>query len=198
MVSSRFMTFRCVLNLNAFLNMSRILCVLKCQMLLRHAKEQGYLSEWSPEIVSIQRFALNILQLYIDVSFSTRLHYLISFLFGTLSMDCKSGVYVYCVCWGWSVYMTGFVSRQSHQAARMFLKQQNFLFTFKDITTAKAIAQSCGILSNGIAMEGPEFRNLSIEELDRILPRLQVLCATVIPHEYTMQEIRRENSVSSS
>ncbi|KAL9082020.1 MAG: hypothetical protein Q9159_006791 [Coniocarpon cinnabarinum] len=41
--------------------------------------------------------------------------------------------------------------------------------------TAIAIAKECGILTDGIAMEGPEFRNLPINELDEILPRLQVL-----------------------
>ncbi|KAI8898209.1 hypothetical protein BC833DRAFT_590681 [Globomyces pollinis-pini] len=42
--------------------------------------------------------------------------------------------------------------------------------------TARSIATGCGILSaDGIVMEGPDFRKLSEAELDRILPKLQVL-----------------------
>lgn len=44
------------------------------------------------------------------------------------------------------------------------------------MTTAVAIATECGIMSpDGIAMEGPKFRQLSDEEMDRVLPKLQVL-----------------------
>eukprot|EP00002_Diphylleia_rotans_P010140 TRINITY_DN2053_c0_g1_i10.p1 TRINITY_DN2053_c0_g1~~TRINITY_DN2053_c0_g1_i10.p1 ORF type:complete len:1125 (-),score=238.02 TRINITY_DN2053_c0_g1_i10:207-3581(-) len=66
------------------------------------------------------------------------------------------------------------------------------MVTGDNITTAKAIAQSCGILSNGIAMEGPEFRNLSIEELDRILPRLQVLARSSPSDKYRLVKRLRE------
>eukprot|EP01114_Cavostelium_apophysatum_P019580 TRINITY_DN634_c0_g1_i1.p1 TRINITY_DN634_c0_g1~~TRINITY_DN634_c0_g1_i1.p1 ORF type:complete len:979 (-),score=333.99 TRINITY_DN634_c0_g1_i1:136-3072(-) len=42
--------------------------------------------------------------------------------------------------------------------------------------TATRIAQDCGILEEGfIVMEGPDFRKLSDEELDKILPKLRVL-----------------------
>ncbi|KAF2010223.1 calcium-translocating P-type ATPase [Aaosphaeria arxii CBS 175.79] len=41
--------------------------------------------------------------------------------------------------------------------------------------TAKAIATDCGIYTDGIVMEGPEFRKLSEPDMDAILPRLQVL-----------------------
>jgi Ca2+-transporting ATPase len=42
--------------------------------------------------------------------------------------------------------------------------------------TAKNIAQQCGIYQEGaLVMEGPEFRKLSDEELDAILPKLRVL-----------------------
>ena len=41
--------------------------------------------------------------------------------------------------------------------------------------TAVAIAKECGILTDGIAIEGPEFRRLPVNELDEIIPRLQVL-----------------------
>ncbi|KAJ3319963.1 hypothetical protein HDV06_005781 [Boothiomyces sp. JEL0866] len=50
------------------------------------------------------------------------------------------------------------------------------MVTGDGIETAKAIARGCGILSaDGIVMEGPEFRQLSQEQMDRILPKLQVL-----------------------
>ncbi|KAJ3222776.1 Calcium-transporting ATPase 10, plasma membrane-type [Clydaea vesicula] len=42
--------------------------------------------------------------------------------------------------------------------------------------TARSIAQQCGILTEGgLVMEGPEFRNLSREEMDVVVLRLQVL-----------------------
>jgi len=41
--------------------------------------------------------------------------------------------------------------------------------------TAKAIAEECGIYTDGIVLEGPEFRKLSRMEMNRTLPNLQVL-----------------------
>jgi Ca2+-transporting ATPase len=49
------------------------------------------------------------------------------------------------------------------------------MVTGDNLITARAIATECGIYTDGIVMEGPEFRQLSEEELDRIIPRLQVL-----------------------
>jgi Ca2+-transporting ATPase len=58
------------------------------------------------------------------------------------------------------------------------------MVTGDNILTAKAIAKECGILSptptpvascSDIAMEGAEFRSLSTEERDRIIPNLKVL-----------------------
>ncbi|ORY19050.1 hypothetical protein BCR34DRAFT_648450 [Clohesyomyces aquaticus] len=49
------------------------------------------------------------------------------------------------------------------------------MVTGDNIVTAKAIATDCGIYTDGIVMEGPEFRNLSDADLDSALPRLQVL-----------------------
>ncbi|KGQ00979.1 calcium-translocating P-type ATPase, PMCA-type [Paracoccidioides lutzii Pb01] len=50
------------------------------------------------------------------------------------------------------------------------------MVTGDNITTAVAIATECGIKTpDGIAMEGPKFRQLSDEEMDKILPNLQVL-----------------------
>lgn len=50
------------------------------------------------------------------------------------------------------------------------------MVTGDNINTAKAIARECGILTpDGIAIEGPDFRNLSPEEMKQIIPRIQVL-----------------------
>ncbi|KAH0844206.1 Calcium-transporting ATPase 2 [Fonsecaea pedrosoi] len=52
------------------------------------------------------------------------------------------------------------------------------MVTGDNVTTARAIATECGILredEDGVVMEGPKFRQLSDEEMDRILPRLRVL-----------------------
>ncbi|KAI9891130.1 MAG: plasma membrane calcium [Vezdaea aestivalis] len=50
------------------------------------------------------------------------------------------------------------------------------MVTGDNVTTAAAIATECGIKTpNGRIMEGPEFRKLSEEEMDQVLPHLQVL-----------------------
>ena len=50
------------------------------------------------------------------------------------------------------------------------------MVTGDNIATAKAIARQCGILTNdGMAIEGPEFRNMTPAEVDSILPTLQVM-----------------------
>ena len=44
------------------------------------------------------------------------------------------------------------------------------------MATATAIASSCGIKTeDGVAMEGPIFRRLTDEQMDEVIPRLQVL-----------------------
>ncbi|KAI1801765.1 plasma membrane calcium-transporting ATPase [Daldinia bambusicola] len=60
------------------------------------------------------------------------------------------------------------------------LKAQNAgvvvrMVTGDNAVTAQAIATECGIYTDGIIMEGPDFRKLSEEEMDAILPKLQVL-----------------------
>lgn len=63
-------------------------------------------------------------------------------------------------------------SVQTFQRAGVFIR----MITGDNIETAKAIAKESGILtSGGIAMTGPEFRALSIDDQFRIIPRLQVL-----------------------
>lgn len=49
------------------------------------------------------------------------------------------------------------------------------MVTGDNLVTAKAIAVDCGIYTDGVVMEGPEFRKLSDVDMDAILPRLQVL-----------------------
>eukprot|EP01103_Thecamoeba_quadrilineata_P021547 TRINITY_DN9939_c0_g1_i1.p1 TRINITY_DN9939_c0_g1~~TRINITY_DN9939_c0_g1_i1.p1 ORF type:complete len:1009 (-),score=162.76 TRINITY_DN9939_c0_g1_i1:73-3042(-) len=50
------------------------------------------------------------------------------------------------------------------------------MVTGDNIVTAKKIAQECGILtSDGIAIEGPEFRKKTASEMDEIIPKLQVM-----------------------
>ncbi len=50
------------------------------------------------------------------------------------------------------------------------------MVTGDNITTARAIATDCGIMTEGaVVMEGPKFRQLSDEEMDQILPNLRVL-----------------------
>ncbi|KAK5788074.1 hypothetical protein VI817_009032 [Penicillium citrinum] len=50
------------------------------------------------------------------------------------------------------------------------------MVTGDNVATATVIASSCGIKSeDGLVMEGPKFRRLSDEEMDRVMPRLQVL-----------------------
>jgi len=50
------------------------------------------------------------------------------------------------------------------------------MVTGDNINTAKAIARECGILTDdGIAIEGPDFREKSQEELFELIPKIQVL-----------------------
>lgn len=50
------------------------------------------------------------------------------------------------------------------------------MVTGDNINTAKAIARECGILTEeGIAIEGPEFRGKSEEELNELIPKIQVM-----------------------
>ncbi|KAI4145015.1 MAG: hypothetical protein LQ340_006456 [Diploschistes diacapsis] len=61
---------------------------------------------------------------------------------------------------------------QTCQSAGIFIR----MVTGDNMLTAKAIATDCGIFtSGGLIMEGPQFRKLKKSEMDRILPRLQVL-----------------------
>ena len=55
------------------------------------------------------------------------------------------------------------------------------MVTGDNINTAKAIARECGILTDdGIAIEGPVFREKSQKELLELIPKIQVLVVSVI------------------
>lgn len=49
------------------------------------------------------------------------------------------------------------------------------MVTGDNINTAKAIARECGILTDGLAIEGPDFRNKTQQEMEQIIPKLQVV-----------------------
>ncbi|MFS7905782.1 putative P-type Ca(2+) transporter [Helianthus anomalus] len=54
------------------------------------------------------------------------------------------------------------------------------MVTGDNINTAKAIARECGILTaDGLAIEGPEFREKSDEQLKDIVPRIQVMARSL-------------------
>jgi len=57
------------------------------------------------------------------------------------------------------------------------------MVTGDNILTAKKIGRQCGILTdNGVAIEGPDFRKLSAEEIDKLIPKLQII-ARCSPHD---------------
>ncbi|KAL0545568.1 hypothetical protein IC582_015455 [Cucumis melo] len=61
------------------------------------------------------------------------------------------------------------------------------MVTGDNITTAKAIARECGILTDdGIAIEGPEFREKKEEELSVIVPKLQVMARSSPMDKHTL------------
>ncbi|CAL5870662.1 uncharacterized protein PFLUO_LOCUS4902 [Penicillium psychrofluorescens] len=58
------------------------------------------------------------------------------------------------------------------QRAGVFVR----MVTGDNLTTAKAIAQECGIYTpGGVAIEGPRFRRLSPRQMNQLIPRLQVI-----------------------
>eukprot|EP01121_Diplochlamys_sp_Union-15-3_P013197 TRINITY_DN4057_c0_g1_i5.p1 TRINITY_DN4057_c0_g1~~TRINITY_DN4057_c0_g1_i5.p1 ORF type:complete len:646 (-),score=121.13 TRINITY_DN4057_c0_g1_i5:46-1914(-) len=76
------------------------------------------------------------------------------------------------------------------QRAGIFVR----MVTGDNIKTAKKIAEECGILTEGgIAMEGPAFRKLKEEEIDEILPRLQVLARSSPQDKYNLVHRLRVN-----
>eukprot|EP00899_Mesostigma_viride_P003413 jgi/Mesvir1/13072/Mv06058-RA.1 len=61
------------------------------------------------------------------------------------------------------------------------------------IVTAKAIAREVNILTpGGIAMEGPVFRQMTREEMTKVIPKLQVLARSSPSDKYTLVKYLRE------
>lgn len=61
------------------------------------------------------------------------------------------------------------------------------MVTGDNINTAKAIARECGILTDdGIAIEGPVFREKSLEELVKIIPKIQVMARSSPLDKHTL------------
>ncbi|KAL5210116.1 hypothetical protein ABZP36_005739 [Zizania latifolia] len=61
------------------------------------------------------------------------------------------------------------------------------MVTGDNINTAKAIARECGILTEGgVAIEGPEFRTKSAEELNELIPKIQVMARSSPLDKHTL------------
>merc|ERR1711871_348224 len=61
------------------------------------------------------------------------------------------------------------------------------MVTGDNIETAKAIAKRCGILTEGgEALEGPTFRKMTPAQLDKLLPKLQVLARSSPDDKHTL------------
>ncbi|XP_028761457.1 putative calcium-transporting ATPase 11, plasma membrane-type [Neltuma alba] len=61
------------------------------------------------------------------------------------------------------------------------------MVTGDNIHTARAIAKECGILTEGgVAIEGPEFRNLTPERMREIVPNIQVMARSLPLDKHTL------------
>ncbi|TVU49405.1 hypothetical protein EJB05_00713 [Eragrostis curvula] len=61
------------------------------------------------------------------------------------------------------------------------------MVTGDNINTAKAIARECGILTDdGVAIEGPEFREKTLEELLELVPKIQVMARSSPLDKHTL------------
>uniref|UniRef100_A0A0D9Y0Z4 Calcium-transporting ATPase n=1 Tax=Leersia perrieri TaxID=77586 RepID=A0A0D9Y0Z4_9ORYZ len=61
------------------------------------------------------------------------------------------------------------------------------MVTGDNINTAKAIARECGILTeDGLAIEGPEFREKNLDELLKLIPKIQVMARSSPLDKHTL------------
>ncbi|KAK6928812.1 Cation-transporting P-type ATPase, C-terminal [Dillenia turbinata] len=61
------------------------------------------------------------------------------------------------------------------------------MVTGDNINTAKAIATECGILTEGgLAIEGPDFCSKSPEEMEKLIPKLQVMARSLPSDKHTL------------
>ncbi|XP_042049557.1 calcium-transporting ATPase 4, plasma membrane-type-like [Salvia splendens] len=66
------------------------------------------------------------------------------------------------------------------------------MVTGDNINTAKAIARECGILKDGdLAIEGPEFRSLSINQMKELIPKLKVMARSSPTDKHTLVKTSR-------
>ncbi|KAJ1547338.1 Calcium-transporting ATPase 10, plasma membrane-type, partial [Nowakowskiella sp. JEL0078] len=74
------------------------------------------------------------------------------------------------------------------QNAGLFVR----MVTGDNVLTANKIARECGILTDGISMEGPDFRELSDEEKRDVVPRLQVLARSSPADKFALVKLLKD------
>ncbi|KAE9350600.1 Plasma membrane calcium-transporting ATPase 2 [Phytophthora rubi] len=69
------------------------------------------------------------------------------------------------------------------------------MVTGDNIHTASAIARQCGIMTeDGVALEGPVFRAMSVEEVSKLIPRLQVLARSSPDDKFRLVNLLKDRS----